>query len=80
MGFRNVYIHRLINQYMENDEGDLRERFLKIYADIPLGLRKEIILILDNAPISWNVAFVEVSNRTIKSKTILRKLNELKII
>ena len=61
------------------DKG-LRERFLRIYADIPLGLRREIILILDNAPISWNVAFVEVSNKTIKSKTILKKLNELKII
>ena len=65
---------------MKNEEEGLRERFLKIYADIPLNLRKEIILILDNAPISWNVAFVEVSNRTTKSKTILKKLNELKII
>ena len=65
---------------MKNEEQGLREKFLKIYADIPLGLRREIILILDNAPISWNVAFVEVTNRPTKSKIILRKLNELKII
>jgi hypothetical protein len=58
----------------------LRERFLKIYADIPLSLRKEIILILDDEPISWNVSFIEVKNNTPKSNIILKKLNELKII
>ena len=65
---------------MKDKELGLREEFLKIYADIPLSLRKEIILVLENEPISWNVAFVEISNRTSKSKTILKKLNELNII
>ena len=59
---------------------DLRERFLKIYANIPLNLRKEIILVLDNEPITWNVAYVEVFNKTDKSKEILQKLSELKLI
>ena len=65
---------------MENIGKGLREKFLKIYADIPLSLRKEIILVLENEPISWNVAFIEVVNRTNKSGLILKKLNELKII
>ena len=65
---------------MRNNGESLREKFLKIYADIPLNLRKEIILILEDEPISWNVTFIEVSNKTIKSKVILKKLNELKII
>lgn len=65
---------------MENKDLGLREKFLRIYADIPLNLRKEIILVLENEPISWNVAFVEISNKTVKSETILKKLNELKII
>jgi len=58
----------------------LRERFLKIYADLPLALRSEIILVLDNEPITWKVAFVEVYNNTEKSIKILKKLEELKII
>ena len=58
----------------------LRERFLKIYADIPLNMRKEIVLILDKEPITWNVAYIEVSNSTEKSKKILKILMELKII
>ncbi len=59
---------------------NLRERFLKIYADIPLNLRKEIILVLDQEPITWNVAYVEVLNNTSKHKQILQKLERLKII
>ena len=58
----------------------LRERFLKIYADAPLNMRKEIVLVLDKEPITWNVAYIEVSNRTEKSKKILKLLMELKII
>lgn len=58
----------------------LRERFLKIYANLPLTLRGEIILVLDNEPITWNVAYIEVYNNTEKSIKILKKLEELKII
>ncbi len=58
----------------------LRERFLKIYADIPLHLRKEIILVLHKEPLSWNAAYVEAINNTKISETILKKLEELKIL
>lgn len=59
---------------------ELREIFLKIYANLPLGLRKEIILIFDKEPITWNVAYVEVESNTEKGKIILKKLDELRII
>jgi len=65
---------------MKNEDLGLREKFLKIYADIPLNLRKETILIFENEPISWNVAFVEIKNNTEKSKIILKGLNKLEII
>ena len=64
---------------MEKNVG-LRDRFLKIYADIPLNLRKEIVLVINKEPITWNVAYVEISNKTEKSKKILKMLEELKII
>lgn len=59
---------------------DLKERFLKIYSNIPLSLRKETILVLDNEPLTWNAAYIEVLNNTPKSREILQKLEELKII
>ena len=55
-------------------------RFLKIYSNIPLNLRKEIILVLDKEPLTWSVAYVEVFNSTGKSERILKKLDEMKII
>ncbi len=59
---------------------NLRDRFLKIYADIPLNPRKEIVLVIDKEPITWNVAYVEISSKTEKSKQILKMLEELRII
>lgn len=58
----------------------IKERFLKIYANLPLGVREEIILVLEGKPITWNVAYLEVNNDTKYSKEILKKLEELKII
>ncbi len=57
-----------------------KERFLKIYYNLPLPVREEVILDFDGKPISWNVAYVEVKNRTEVGEIILKKLEELKII
>jgi len=48
----------------------LKERFLKIYSNIPLKLRKEIILVIDGEPITWNVAYIEVFNNIEKVRKI----------
>ncbi|OGY31149.1 MAG: hypothetical protein A3C02_04165 [Candidatus Andersenbacteria bacterium RIFCSPHIGHO2_02_FULL_45_11] len=60
----------------------LKGRFLKVYATLPLPVRKEIVAVLDDpiGPISWEVAFIEVDNTTPLSETILQKLEELQII
>lgn len=58
-----------------------REHFLKTYSNIPLNLRTEIILVLDDkGPITWEVAYWEVENKTKLAEKILKKLTELKII
>lgn len=62
-------------------ETDNKEKFLKIYSNLPLGIRKEIILVLDDGrPITWDVAFVEVNSDTPLSKIILGKLEKLEIV
>lgn len=62
----------------------LREKFLQVYANLPLSVRKEIILVLEEngnkQPITWQVAYLEVKNDTGKSKEILERLEKLKII
>lgn len=60
---------------------DLKQKFLKVYSNLPLGVRKEIILVLDDGrPITWDVVFVEVQADTALCQTILENLEKLKII
>lgn len=58
-----------------------REDFLKVYSNLPLNLRKEVILVLkEKGPITWEVAYIEIENKTKLGNIILKKLKELKII
>lgn len=58
-----------------------KEKFLKIYVNLPLGVREEIILVLeDGRPITWNAAYIEVKSDTPISEYVLDKLEKLEII
>ena len=58
-----------------------KDRFIKVYSNLPINLRNEVILVLsDKGPITWNVAFLEINNETELGKIILEELIELKII
>ena len=58
-----------------------KERFLKIDSGLPLNLRKEVILVLDDkGPITWDVAYYEINNKTKIGEKILDTLSRLKII
>lgn len=56
------------------------ERFIKVYSNLPINLRNEIILVVDDQPLTWNVAYMEIKNNTTLGKIILQKLLELEII
>ena len=57
-----------------------KERFLKTFANLPLRVRKEIVLTLNDEPITWDVAYIEVNNDTKIGESILEKLEKLAII
>lgn len=59
---------------------DLVERFKRVYANLPLGLRSEIVAVLDNEIMTWNVVKIEVDNNTAMGKRLLEYLEELEII
>lgn len=60
---------------------DNKAKFLKVYANLPINLRNEIILVIeDKEPITWNVAFIEINNDTELGNIILEKLKKLNII
>lgn len=57
-----------------------REKFLKVYYNLPLGIREEVIYVLDEKPMTWNAVFIEINAKTEIGDKILEKLAELKII
>lgn len=58
-----------------------KDRFIKVYSNLPINLRNEVILVLPNiGAITWNVAYLEVSGETDVGKMVIEKLIELKII
>jgi len=59
---------------------DSKSQFFKVYANLPLNLRGEIILVINNEPITWKVAYLEVSGNTKIGKKILEKLEALEFI
>jgi len=59
---------------------DRNSQFLKVYANLPLSQRSEIIAVLDEEELTWNVARIEIANNTKKGKEILDKLVKMGIL
>ena len=57
-----------------------RERFLKVYANLPEGVREEVIAVVDNKWYTWNAAFVEVKDKTLLGENIIKKLVQMELI
>lgn len=57
-----------------------KERFYKVYANLPLNLRDEIVAVVNNEPITWRVAKLEIDKSTKIGDLILDKLDSMKII
>ena len=59
---------------------DLKAKFLKVYANLPLGVREEVVIVIDGEPLSWRAAQLEVEQNTKKGIEILEQLNKLQIL
>lgn len=59
---------------------NLKSRFYKTFADLPLGVRNEIVLVLNGQPMTWNVIKLEVDVDSKLSKEALKLMSELKLL
>ena len=59
---------------------DLKSRFYKTFANLPLGVRDEIVLVINNQAMTWNVIKLEVDIKSKLSKEALELMNELKLL
>lgn len=65
---------------LEECKMNMKIKFLQIYANLPLNQRKEIIVVVDDEPLTWNASKIEIENDTQKGKQILEKLTALGIL
>jgi hypothetical protein len=54
--------------------------FFKVYANLPITERRLTIAVIDNEPVSWSLAYEEISNETERGKRILDVLIRLELI
>jgi len=59
---------------------DLSKDFFKVYSVLPLEERNNTVVVTDEEPINWHLAFQEIKNKTERGKKILKILKELEII
>ncbi len=59
---------------------NLKSKFLKAYANLPLGTREDIVIVVGNEPLTWKAAKLEVEQDTKKGKEILELLHKLAIL
>jgi len=59
---------------------DRRQRFYKVYSNLPLNLRSEVIAVINDESITWRVAKLEIEGKTKLGEEILERLEELEII
>lgn len=57
-----------------------KEKFLKVYANLPEPERKQVIVIIDDKSYSWDVAYYEINNDTELGRRILKKIEDLGIL
>ncbi len=66
---------------MEKKEYEqLKAKFLKLFANVPLQLRQEIIAVDDEESLSWSVACLELRKDTKKAFIILEHLKKIGLI
>ena len=57
-----------------------KDRFLKVYSNLPEDMRKEVIIVMNEKPYSWDSVFVEVSADTELGKAMVNKLTKMELI
>ena len=58
-----------------------RDSFFRFYANLPIGVRREVVLDLpERGPITWEVVYREINENSELGKVILQKLVELGFI
>ena len=59
---------------------DIKASFYRTYANLPMGVRSEIIAVVDNNPLTWNSLKIEVDADTPLAKKALEDMVHMGIL
>jgi hypothetical protein len=59
---------------------ELRAKFSKAYAGLPEPEMEQVVVLVEDKPISWNKANNEIVAKTILGNKILKKMELLEIL
>lgn len=65
---------------MKDDYAALKAKFLKLVAAVPVPLREEIIAVINNSTINWDVAAEEIKRDTPMAKLIIKQLQKVGLL
>lgn len=77
---KDINYNLFCNSKDNKEYKNLKAKFLKLIANVPLPLRNEIIALIDEKTISWDVAYGEIQNDTKNTKTILNNLKKIGLL
>ena len=60
--------------------GELKAKFRRAYANLPVPERSQVVAIVNEKPYSWDVAYMEISNNTELGNKILKKMKLIGIL
>ena len=55
-------------------------KFLRVYSNLPDKLRNQIVVVIDDKPMTWNAVYFEINGETELGKRAFQKLLEMGII
>jgi hypothetical protein len=64
----------------ENKMEDKKAKFIRVYANIPARVRKDILVVVDKEPYTWETAYFEIKEDSTLGKKILKTMQEIEII
>ena len=59
---------------------ELNAKFVRVYANLPVPERSQVVAVINDKPYSWDVAYAEISNNTDLGNKILKKIKLLGIL
>ncbi len=59
---------------------EIKAKFARVYANLPVPERFQVVAVVDEKPYSWDVAYAELTNNTELGNKILKKIKLMGIL